>query len=76
LPFIWKNVPWRVVLPTFSMSLVRMHFWTLATRRHGGSAVPRMYGMNGTMPAMVNRIEGSGEINGTDGTMAWPLDWK
>jgi hypothetical protein len=32
LPAIWKKVPWRVVRPTFSMSLVRMHFCTLTAR--------------------------------------------
>ena len=66
-------MPCRAVRPTFSMSLVLMHFCTLATRGHGACWVPRMYGMNGTMPAMVNRIDGSGEIRGTDGTTAWPL---
>ena len=32
LPFIWKNVPCRVVLPTSSMSRVRTHFCTLVAR--------------------------------------------
>jgi len=72
LPHIWKKVPWRLVWPTSSMSLVRMHFCTEAARGHGAFWVPTKYGMKGTIPAMVNRIEGSGETSGTDGAMWWP----
>jgi len=41
LPFIWKKVPWRLVLPTSSMSPVRTHFCTLVARFHGGVSWPR-----------------------------------
>jgi hypothetical protein len=40
LPFIWKNVPWRGVLPTSSMSFVRMHFCTLVARSNGAGTTP------------------------------------
>ena len=32
LPSISKKVPWRAVMPTRSMSGVRMHFWQVVTR--------------------------------------------
>jgi hypothetical protein len=35
-----------------------------------------MYGMNGTMPAMTNSVEGSGEMSGADGTTVWPWPSK
>ncbi len=72
MPFIWKNVPWRVVLPTSSMSRVRTHFCTLVARGHGGVRSPIMYGMNGTIPATVNSSEGSSETSDADGTTACP----
>ena len=48
----------RVVLPTSSMSRVRTHFCTSATRRHGGVCWPSRYGLNGCMPAMTNSTRG------------------
>jgi len=42
LPFIWKKVPCRVVLPTSSMSSVRTHFCTLVRRGAGGVRWPSM----------------------------------
>jgi len=41
LPSIWKKVACRVVLPTSSMSGVRMHFCTLTSRGAGGLRCPR-----------------------------------
>src|SRR5690625_336062 len=35
-----------------------------------------MYGMNGTMPAMVNMVDGSGEIREALGTISWPRSAK
>ena len=69
-------MPWRVVLPTSSMSLVRMHFWTEAMRGCGEVSEPMMYGMNGTMPATVNSSDGSGDTNDAEGTTACPWDSK
>ena len=57
-----------MVFPTSSMSRVRTHFWLLAMRRLGGVCSPMRYGMNGTMPAMVNNVVGLGEISDADGT--------
>jgi hypothetical protein len=59
LPFIWKNVACRVVLPTSSMSSVRTHFWTLVARVKDGVSWPVKYGLNGTMPALTNNSVGS-----------------
>ena len=69
-------MPCRVVLPTSSMSRVRTHFCTLVARGHGGVCSPSMYGMNGTMPAMTNSVDGSGEISEAEGTTAWPWPSK
>src|SRR5699024_760791 len=74
--FIWKKVPCRVVLPTSSMSAVRTHFCTLVARSHGAGSSPNMYGMNCTIPAMVKRVEGSGEIKDADGTTVCPRSEK
>ena len=41
------------------MSTVRKHFWTEVARGQGDTSSPRKNGLNGTMPAMVNRTEGS-----------------
>ena len=65
-------MPWRTVLPTSSMSAVRMHFCTDTARGAGGVCSPRKYGMNGTMPATVNSSEGSGETREAEGTARWP----
>src|SRR5699024_8456901 len=50
---------------------VRMHFWTLAARGYGALSVPTMYGMKGTIPAIVNRIEGSEDTSEALGTISW-----
>ncbi len=76
MPHIWKKVPWRTVLPTSSMSPVRMHFWTEVARVYGGSSRAVRYGMNGTMPATVNNSDGSEETNEALGTAVWPFDSK
>src|SRR6267378_3748167 len=50
-----------------------MHFCVLATRGWGGFSVPRKYGLNWFMPALVNSSVGSS--SGTtldDGTKVWP----
>ena len=59
-----------MVLPTSSMSGVRMHFCTLVARGHGGVSSPRKNGLNGTMPALTNSRVGSGTSNDAEGT-AW-----
>ena len=76
MPFIWKNVPWRGVLPTSSMSMVRMHFCTLVARGYGAGTRPVRYGMNGTMPATVNSSVGSSLTSEADGTTVWPRSPK
>ena len=58
------------------MSRVRTHFWPLVARSHGGVCAPVMYGMNGTMPAMVNSVDGSGETSDADGTTVWSRSAK
>ena len=45
--------------PTFSMSVVRKHFWHEVSRATGGSSSPRKYGLNGCMPAVVSSTDGS-----------------
>ena len=68
---IWKKDAWRVVLPTSSMSPVRTHFCTLTARSYGGTAWPRKYGLNGTMPALTNSRVGSFcGTSGADGVTA------
>src|SRR5215208_353204 len=59
LPSISKKVRCRAVNPTFSMSVVRKHFWQLVSRFAGGSSSPRKYGLNGCIPAVVRRTDGS-----------------
>ena len=59
-----------------SMSTVRKHFCTEVARGHGGTSSPRKKGLNGTMPAMVNRTVGSWGIRLADGTAAWPRSTK
>jgi hypothetical protein len=41
LPSISKNVRWRRVEPTFSMSTARKHFWQLVSFGAGGVSRPR-----------------------------------
>ncbi len=72
LPFIWKNEPCRVVLPTSSMSRVRTHLCTLVARGHGGAVVPVRYALKGTMPALTKSSVGSGVGRGALGTTVWP----
>ena len=50
LPSISKNVWWRPVVPTTSMSTVRKHFWQLVNRWWGGFSWPRKYGLSGLHP--------------------------
>ncbi len=56
------------VLPTSSMSSVRMHFWTLVARGNGAGTTPVRYGTNGTIPATVNSSDGSSLTSEADGT--------
>ena len=63
-------------VPMISMSGVRKHFWMLVARGQGAGSSPRKYGLNGTMPAIVKRTEGSCGIRLAEGTMAWPRSAK
>ena len=54
------------------MSSVRKHFCTDVARGHGAVSSPRKYGLNGTIPAIVNRTVGSCGIRLADGTTSWP----
>src|SRR3954471_18596303 len=58
-PSISKKVRWRVVVPTWSMSGVRKHFWQLVSRWCGGFSRPWKYGLSGCMPAVVSSTDGS-----------------
>ncbi len=53
------------------MSFVRMHFCTSAARGNGAGTTPVRYGMKGTIPAIVNRIDGSSLTSEADGTIVW-----
>ena len=61
--------------PTSSRSLclppARTHFCESTIRGYGGFSSPRKYGLNGTMPATLNRSVGSCGIRLADGTCAW-----
>ena len=59
MPSISKNVAWNGVLPTFSMSPVRMHFWQVVARVSAGSPRPRNSRLNWFIPAGVNSTVGS-----------------
>ncbi len=59
-----------------SMSTVRKHFCTEVARGHGRASSPRKNGLNGTMPAMVNRTVGSCGMRLADGTGVWPRSSK
>src|SRR4051812_10671879 len=76
LPSIWKNVAWRVVLPTSSMSGVRTHFCAVASRTAGGLRCPRKYGLNGTIPALTRSSVGSSAIRLAEGTILCPRSSK
>ena len=66
----------RVVMPTSSMSGVRMHFWMLVARSQGGVRWPRKNGTNCTMPALTNSRLGSSRITEALGTSVWPAFTK
>src|SRR5579875_460027 len=61
-----------------SMSTVRNVFWQSTTRGLGGRSWPSRYGLNGTIPAMVNRTDGSysAGMSDAEGTRRWPSDSK
>src|SRR5580692_12776897 len=59
-----------------SMSGVRKHFWIEVARGHGGGSSPTKYGLNGTMPAIVKRTEGSWGIRLAEGTTVCPRSAK
>ena len=46
-------------MPTFSMSVVRKHFWQEVSRFEDGYSSPVKYGLNGCMPAVVSSTDGS-----------------
>src|SRR5215216_2122541 len=53
-----------------------MHFCVLATRGHGAFAVPKKYGLNWFIPALVNSSVGSScGTTGDDGTNVCPCDF-
>src|SRR5260370_27422695 len=50
-----------------------MHFCVSAALLYGGFSVPRKYGLNWFMPALVNSSVGSSRgTTGDDGTNVWP----
>src|SRR5438477_2817864 len=54
-----------------------MHFCVFATRGYGGFAVPRKYGLNWFIPALVNNSVGSScGTTGLDGTNVCPCFWQ
>ena len=62
-----------MVLPTFSMSVVRKHFWTVVRRGCGGVSSPRKYGTSGCMPAVVSSTDASDAAGTSDaeGSRRW-----
>src|SRR3954470_10488136 len=76
LPSISKNVMWRGVLPTFSMSPVRMHFWQVVARVKLGSPRPMNSRLNWFMPAGVNSTVGSLGTSTSLGLRTHPLEAK
>ncbi len=48
-----------MVVPTTSMSGVRKHFWTDASRWCGGASSPAKYALSGCIPAVVSSTDGS-----------------
>ena len=66
------------MFPTCSMSGVRKHFCESTTRRGGGSASPRKYGLNGCIPATVSSVDVSsgGGTSDADGTRRCPRSSK
>src|SRR3954452_2032736 len=67
---------WRGVLPTFSMSPVRIHFWQLAARLKLGSPSPMNSRLNWFMPAGVKSTVGSLGTRTSLGRRTQPLDSK
>ena len=59
MPSISKKVSWKAVLPTLSMSPVRMHFWQVVARVNAGSPIPRNSRLNWFIPAGVNKTVSS-----------------
>ena len=59
LPFIWKKVPCRDVLPTSSMSWVRTHFTDTGRPVPGRGLLTEGIAANGTMPALTKSRFGS-----------------
>ena len=61
------------MLPTFSMSVVRKHFWTVASRGWGGVSSPRKYGTSGCIPAVVSSTDASVAAGTSDaeGSRRW-----
>jgi hypothetical protein len=69
-------VSWLAEAPTLSMSTVRKHFCTAVARGQGAWFSPVKYGLNGTMPAIVNSTEGSLGTRLADGTTWWARSAK
>src|SRR4051794_8752896 len=67
---------WRGVLPTFSMSPVRMHFWHVVARVNEGAPRPMNSRLNWFIPAGVNRTVGSFGASTSDGFLTHPLEAK
>ncbi len=59
-----------------SMSIVRTTFCTVTARGYGGASSPSMYGLNGTIPALVSRSVGSTGISDALGTTVWSRSSK
>jgi hypothetical protein len=59
LPSISKNVWCLAVLPTLSISLVLMHFWTLVNLGFDGLSLPSKYFLSGATPALIHKSVGS-----------------
>ena len=54
-----------------SMSMVRITFCTRDGPEVGGVSSPSMYGLNGTIPALVSSSVGSTGISDALGTIVW-----
>jgi len=67
-----KNVWWRAVTPTFSMSFVRMHFWVVVARACARGAWPRKIRLKSSIPAIVSSTVGSSGMSDALGSRAWP----
>ena len=77
MPSISKNVWCLAVLPTDSISGVRIHFWQVVTLLNSDLAAPVKKGLKGTIPAAVQRILGSFKgIREALGNLLCPLPSK